>query len=159
MHQNTGNKYAETHGKSKTSEYKAWQDMKYRCYNPNNKDYPNYGGRGIAVCDRWLESFDNFLEDMGRKPGIKYSLDKIDNDGNYEPGNCRWATQKEQGYNKSTTKLTETDICKIKELFNSGRYTKISITNMFGVSSAHISDIIHNRARNNSAFHMKDLFK
>lgn len=74
--------------------------MKMRCYNPENPKYPNYGGRGINVCDRWLNSFENFLEDMGEKPSEEYSIDRINNDGNYEPGNFRWATPVEQANNQ-----------------------------------------------------------
>lgn len=80
--------------------------MKRRCLNPNNFAYSRYGGRGITVCDRWLESFENFLVDMGEAPpGM--SLDRIDNDGNYKPGNCRWATPLEQGSNKCNNHLIE----------------------------------------------------
>jgi hypothetical protein len=81
------------------SEYYAWQNMKQRCLNPRNKRYGDYGARGIKVCDRWLHSFKNFLEDIGYKPGPECSLDRRDNDGNYEPKNCRWATPKEQSKN------------------------------------------------------------
>jgi hypothetical protein len=80
-------------------EYLAWRDMKQRCYNPNNGSYKYYGFRGIIVCERWLHSFNNFLEDIGYRPSPAHSLDRINNDGNYEPKNCRWATRKEQAHN------------------------------------------------------------
>lgn len=87
------------HGLSKTPTYYSWQAAKERCHNPNNAKFTEYGGRGIQVCERWRSSFDAFLDDMGKRPrGM--TLDRIRNDGNYEPGNCRWATPAEQARNK-----------------------------------------------------------
>jgi len=94
-----------THGYSRPGqhpEYKAWQHLKSRCLNVNDKKYPRYGGRGIKVCDHWLNSFDNFLVDMGHRPGKGYSIDRIDVDRDYEPENCRWATAEQQMNNAST---------------------------------------------------------
>lgn len=87
-----------------TTEYMAWQNIKKRCYNTKADDYYRYGGRGIKVCDRWLESFENFFEDMGTKPTPDHSLDRFPNNetGDYEPGNCRWGTDEQQSRNKRT---------------------------------------------------------
>jgi hypothetical protein len=87
------------HGMTGTPEKRTWDSIKKRCYNENNQRYIDYGGRGIIVCTRWLESFLNFYNDMGPRPKGT-SLDRRDNDGNYEPGNCRWATIEEQNNNK-----------------------------------------------------------
>jgi hypothetical protein len=83
------------HGRSKTRTHNVWGKMRQRCENPRDKSYPRYGGRGIKVCKRW-QSFENFLADMGEPPSPVYSIDRINNDGHYEPGNCRWATNKQQ---------------------------------------------------------------
>ena len=74
--------------------------MKRRCLYPSDKRYKDWGGRGITICDRWLNSFENFFADMGKKPSPKHSLDRRDNEGNYEPDNCRWATASEQRLNQ-----------------------------------------------------------
>lgn len=95
-----------------TPEYYAWQAMKQRCLRDSMPEYYNYGGRGITVCDRWLK-FENFLEDMGSRPSKDYSLDRINNDGSYEPGNCRWATRSQQLANRRVTaRLTYQGIIK-----------------------------------------------
>lgn len=93
-------------GMSKTPEYRIWCGMKGRCNSPTNKAYRYYGARGIQVCDRWQESFMNFYEDMGPRPYPEYSLDRIDCDGHYEPGNVRWATPSEQLDNRKARGMT-----------------------------------------------------
>lgn len=93
-----------THGRSKTLEYRLWHGVIARCINPSATDYHLYGGRGIKVCDRWRNSFEAFMEDMGERPSREYSIERIDGNGDYEPGNCRWATTLEQAHNRSNTR-------------------------------------------------------
>jgi hypothetical protein len=80
--------------------YYTWSNIKQRCYNKKHPSYKYYGARGIKVCDRWINNFDIFSQDMGEKPNKDYSIDRINNDGNYEPSNCRWATKSQQQLNK-----------------------------------------------------------
>lgn len=91
----------------KTKEYRAWRGIKTRCLNIKNHKYKDYGARGITVCDRWLNSFENFLADMGRAPSQRHSIERNEVNGNYEPSNCRWATPKEQSNNTRRNFLVE----------------------------------------------------
>lgn len=98
-----------THGEgtNRTVEYDTWAHMIRRCHTPTTAFFENYGGRGITVCDRWRYSYENFLADMGRRPSAKHSLDRIDNDGNYEPSNCRWTTSTVQLNNTRRNHVVE----------------------------------------------------
>lgn len=92
---------ATKHGMYKSREYSTWLNMHQRCKNPNRHEYKRYGGKGITVCERW-NKFENFYADMGQRPK-ETSIDRINSNGNYEPCNCRWATAREQEYNKKPT--------------------------------------------------------
>jgi hypothetical protein len=97
-------KHGESTRTSRTPEYLAWQNMRARCLRPRHPSYKYYGGRGITICERW-DIFANFLTDMGRRPGPGYSIDRIDNDGPYSPGNCRWTTQDVQNRHRHQDEL------------------------------------------------------
>jgi len=92
------------HGKSKTPEYARWKDMKSRCYNPKVRSFKDYGGRGISVCEDWrnnFEEYQNYIErELGPPPSDEHTIDRVDNDGDYEPGNLRWASKHEQTHNR-----------------------------------------------------------
>jgi hypothetical protein len=96
-----------THGMSNTVEHRTWLSMRDRCRNPKVAHYECYGGRGITVCERWMDSFENFYKDMGPKPSARHSIDRINVNGNYEPGNCRWATIKQQRRNTRANRFVQ----------------------------------------------------
>lgn len=99
------NKKRIKHNMSRSLLYKTWVAIKRRCYNKDSHNYKSYGGRGIKVCDRWKDSFENFYLDMGEKTTPRHSIDRINVNGNYEPSNCRWATIKEQANNKQNSRI------------------------------------------------------
>jgi hypothetical protein len=99
------NRQRSTHGLTRTPEYRIWAHMKARCILATDKSFPRYGGRGITVCEQWLASFPAFLADMGQRPSPQHSLERLDNNGPYSPGNCCWATSTAQGRNKRNNVL------------------------------------------------------
>lgn len=88
------------HGLTQTTEHAIWRQMKQRCYNPRKSDYGQYGAKGIGICDRWLNSFESFYADMGPRPSMDHTVDRVDGTKNYGPDNCRWATRLEQNRNR-----------------------------------------------------------
>lgn len=96
-----------THSSSSIPEYRVWLAMRRRCIRPQAQDFADYGGRGITVCDEWVSSFEFFMGDMGRRPSSAYSIERLNNDGNYEPTNCIWATRSEQVRNRRPLRLLQ----------------------------------------------------
>ena len=133
--------------------YRAWNNIKWRCLNPKATSWACYGGRGIKVCERWVDSFESFASDMGSRPD-GCSIDRINGDGNYEPGNCRWATQREQtantrfrrGSKHQNSKLNEDSVFAMLRTFDTGAFTVSQISKWWGVHYMTASDIVHRRA-------------
>lgn len=110
------------HGMSYSPEYKAWMNTKDRCTNPNYKGFAQYGGRGISVCDRWANSFENFFADMGERPSPSHSVDRINNDLGYSPDNCRWASLEQQARNRGKLKSNTSGVNGVTQCRQSKKY-------------------------------------
>lgn len=130
------------HWKHNTPEYRIWADIKSRCFNHKRKCFHSYGGRGITICDRWKNSFIDFYDDMGPRPDYKSQIDRIDNDGNYEPGNCRWTTRTVNARNKSTTKLTIILAREIRDLYFNHSERICDLARSYNVSEGAIYGVI-----------------
>ena len=127
------------HGMRNSSEYSIWRNMITRCTNLNNKDL-------YIVCKRWLNSFENFYEDMGPRPGLEYSIDRINNNKGYTQSNCKWSTSVEQSQNRSSNKIKSMDEANyIRELYKSGKYTQKEIAESYECTQANIGYVVTNK--------------
>ena len=130
---------------AKLPEYIAWRNMRYRCNNSTATGYDHYGGRGIMVCGRWKDSL-KFLLDLGPRPGpgFEFQLNRLNNDGNYDPKNCAWSTKTENMRNRSNVKINIEDAEEIRELHETGQSNSV-IAGFFGISHNVVSNIVNNR--------------
>ena len=146
-----GNKYSYKHGESFTRLYNIWAMMKQRCTNPKAENYPNYGGRGITICPEWTNDYTKF-RDWALNNGYKevLQINRIWNDGNYEPSNCDWVTILENNRNQTKTKLTLRKANEIRELEKTGNYTQKELAEKYNVNQPLISLVINNRIWKNN---------
>lgn len=128
-----------------TAEYRAWQHMLRRCDPASRTNFQNYAARGITVCERWRYDFSAFLADVGPRPSPSHSIDRINNNGNYEPGNVRWATRSQQNQNTRGNKLNETSVREIRRRWSAGGNNTAALAREFGVSSSTIWRVVTNR--------------
>lgn len=136
------------HGFFGTPEYKTWDSIKQRCLNSAAGDFPRYGGRGITVCDRWKDSFPNFLADMGPRP-IGTSIERKDNSKGYSPDNCYWATPTEQNRNRATVTLYAFEAYEIRALYSTGQFTQKELAEIYAVSKSVVQTIASGRSWKN----------
>ena len=132
-------------GVNRTPEYSVWKGIRYRCNDPKNHSFKYYGGRGIRVCERW-DRYEKFLADMGRRPSPKHSIERKDNNGDYSPQNCKWATVQEQALNSRKTRLSLQQVQDVRRLVAEGR-TCAEIGRQFRVSAGHVWNLAMRQRR------------
>ncbi len=135
----------ERHGFYNSSLYRRWDCILQRCTNPNNKDYKNYGGRGIKVCDRWLNSFSAFYEDMGDIPFKDAQIDREDNDGDYTLKNCRWTTSVVNAQNRRSNVLNWFTVRSIRRLYALKKYLRKDLCKIYNLKFGTLKQVIYNQ--------------
>lgn len=133
-----------THNICGFPEYAVWASMKDRCYNPHNRSFSNYGGRGISVCAEWRNDFAAFVRDMGRRPLPDLTIERLDVNGSYCPSNCVWESRIVQNRNRRSSKLTSRDVREIRSMI--GTMTNVELGKLYGVNNRMISAIKHNHS-------------